>query len=198
MNRRNPAENQAVNLTDKVSPMLGNTVLDGPHWAFSLAVYGEAGAPAGCLFLQDTYGVDVNILLLCLYGASQLNVDLTEEEIEALDAAVREFREFVVAPLRGVRRWLKGTPFGEHGDNIRNQVKETELRAEQLEQAIILEWMTNAKHTPSTTDLVDTAERIVKHFARRTTALNGAASDSRAAEAIKTIAAAAAFAGSKS
>lgn len=191
------AENQSVNLTDKVRPMLGNTALNGPHWAFSLAVYGEEAVPAACLFLQDAYGVDVNILLLGLYGASRLNVDLTEAEIEALDAAVREFRERVVVPLRSVRQWLKGAPFGEPGDNIRNQVKETELRAEQLEQAIILEWMANAKPTPPTGDLSATAARIVKHFARRTAASNGLASDSRAAEAIKTIAAAATSAGNR-
>jgi uncharacterized protein (TIGR02444 family) len=172
-------------------------LINGPHWAFSLAVYNQDAVPSACLFLQDTYGVDVNVLLLGLYGASRLNIDLTKEEIAALDALVREFREFVVVPLRSVRRWLKGTSFAEPGDAIRNQVKEAELRAEQLEQAVIAKWMTDLKRMPATSSLSVTAERIVRNFANQPTTTNVRALNSRAQEAIETIVAAAASAGSR-
>src|SRR3546814_8824998 len=57
-----------VRLTEG-SPVIDDIALDGAHWRFSVAVYGRPEVPASCLHLQDTYGVDVNVLLLALFAA---------------------------------------------------------------------------------------------------------------------------------
>lgn len=81
--------------------------LEGPHWDFSLAVYAEPGFAPACLDLQDSYGVDVNVLLLVLFAAVEHDVELDTNAIRAADAVVRDFREKVVMPLREIRRMLK-------------------------------------------------------------------------------------------
>jgi uncharacterized protein (TIGR02444 family) len=57
--------------------------MDGPHWRFSLAVYGRAGVPPACLKLQDNLGLDVNMLLLALFFVMlNLLVDIAQAAID--------------------------------------------------------------------------------------------------------------------
>ena len=100
-------------------------------WSFSLALYGRPGVPAWCLDLQDAHGADVNVMLALLFAGTR-GVRLDESAVDALDAAVRGWRDDVVIPLRGVRRRLKT----EEGDAqaLRTTIKGAELTAERLEQ----------------------------------------------------------------
>lgn len=108
--------------------------LDGPHWQFSLQIYGHEGVPPACLHLQDAHGLDVNVLLLALYANLRDGRHVSAEDVASLDAAVREQREAVVRPLRDVRRLLKAQPFGPDSEPLRTAVKKAELVAEQFEQ----------------------------------------------------------------
>ena len=173
------------------SKLIDDLVMSGPHWAYSLALYSKEGVNSACLLLQDDYGVDVNILLLGLYGAAQLDIGLTDMAIELLDEEVREYREFVLIPLRGARRRLKDMPLGGTGETVRNGIKETELRAEQLEQAMIMRWLGNAKPTPSKPSLVATAKSIVDHFAGKIGKADALALDHRVPQAISLVVSAA-------
>lgn len=167
--------------------MADDLTMGGPHWTYSLAVYSQDGVPSSCLYLQDAYEVDVNILLLGLYGADQLKIDLTDEEIQLLDEEVREFRESVIMPLRGIRRRMKGMPLGGTGETVRNQIKGVEFQAEQLEQALIIRWLANSRALPSTPSLTTTAKSIVGYFARRSGKADELALDRRAPGAIKLV-----------
>lgn len=178
--------------------MTYDLMMDGPHWTYSLAVYGKDGVPPSCLYLQDAYGVDVNILLLGLYGAGQLKIDLTDKDIQLLDEEVGEFREAVIRPLRGVRRRLKDMPLGGTGETIRNQVKGIELQAEQLEQAMIIRWLTDSGISPSTPSLAAAAKSIVGYFARRSGKADALALDRRVPEAIALVVSAASTIGALS
>ncbi len=80
---------------------------DNPFWNFSLDVYAAPGVAAECLALQRTWNIDINILLFCAWLGSKNRV-LTESNLAEIDARVREWRETIVLPLRGVRQNLKG------------------------------------------------------------------------------------------
>ncbi|MGQ7792483.1 TIGR02444 family protein [Faunimonas sp. B44] len=112
--------------------------LAGPHWRFALAVYGRPGVAEACLLLQDSCGVDVNVLLVALFSA-RAGRPLSPSGIAAADAAIARWREEVVRPLRVVRRAMKSEAavFGGDGEMVRNRVKAAELAAEQLEQAVL-------------------------------------------------------------
>jgi uncharacterized protein (TIGR02444 family) len=113
-----------------------NTPTDTPFWRFSLNFYRQAGVAEACIALQDACGVDVNLMLFLLWLAAsgwQLSIDNVEE----LDAAVRGWRELTIIPIRNVRRALKGAAtLVEAGrqEALRTKIKALELEAERLQQ----------------------------------------------------------------
>ena len=113
--------------------------LDNPLWAFSLAVYPEAGVSEECIALQDQRGIDVNLLLLCAYAGGVRGVTLSADDLEKAKAVVEAWQSSVIRPLREVRRALK--PIDEDAARrLRGNVKKDELLAEQIEQALLWEW----------------------------------------------------------
>jgi uncharacterized protein (TIGR02444 family) len=107
--------------------------MSNPFWAFSLATYEAQGVAAACIHLQDTFGMDVNLLL---YGAwlAHENLSPQQEYLHDLDAAVAEWRDRVVRPLRALRRqWADYPP----ASALREDVKALELRAEREQQAMM-------------------------------------------------------------
>ena len=117
--------------------------LDGPHWAFSLAVYGREGMPRACLQLQDALELDVNVLLLALFFAGTRNGAITVDTIAAADAEIATWRTEVVVALRRLRILLKDGPPGAPRpatDELRTGIKNAELSAEQIEQAWLAGW----------------------------------------------------------
>jgi uncharacterized protein (TIGR02444 family) len=104
-------------------------------WKFSLHFYRDAEVQVTCLALQDKYGADVNLLLYLLWRAGAGDAfDLNA--IERLNASVEPWRSAAIAPLRAMRRTLKGKilPDTEAQQNFQNKVKVMELEAERLEQ----------------------------------------------------------------
>jgi uncharacterized protein (TIGR02444 family) len=110
--------------------------LDNAFWKFSLAVYAAPGVADECLAVQESHGVDVNVLLFCAWLAAACKVALTPGDIEGIVAAVRSWHEEAVKPLRGVRRYMKDVPGGDVAV-LRTRVKGAELEAEQIEQAML-------------------------------------------------------------
>src|SRR5262249_46833557 len=104
-----------------------------PLWEFSLALYARPGVPEACLALQDRHGLDVNLVLASLWAATGGRGALDGARIAALRDASQAWQEQVVAPLRGVRRRLKGGPERE----FREQLKALELEAERIEQGLL-------------------------------------------------------------
>jgi uncharacterized protein (TIGR02444 family) len=108
---------------------------DNEFWRFSLAIYGQAEVTEECLALQKAIGIDVNLLLFCAWLGTRA-VALTDKDIEKISAAVAGWHESVVRPLRGVRQWMKALNRDEL-ENLRERVKDIELGAEQIEQAVL-------------------------------------------------------------
>jgi uncharacterized protein (TIGR02444 family) len=122
--------------------------LDGPHWRFALEFYAKPGVGEACLRLQDACGVDVNVLLVAIYAAARLGRTIGPAEIASLDAAAAPWRTRAVLPLRRLRRDLKGgveeTEAAE-AEALREGVKALELKAEQIEQAILARRLTTLR-----------------------------------------------------
>jgi uncharacterized protein (TIGR02444 family) len=109
---------------------------ESPFWRFSLRFYARPNIAPACLELQDSADADINLLLFLLFLAEQKR-RLSPDEIARLDAAVAQWREGVVKPLRALRRGLKqGVEFipGPVSETFRGQIKRLELESEQIEQ----------------------------------------------------------------
>ncbi|MGB3745517.1 MAG: TIGR02444 family protein, partial [Xanthobacteraceae bacterium] len=107
-----------------------------PFWRFSLHFYRQAGVAEACIALQDECGVDVNLLLFLLWLAAGRR-QLSAANVKELDAAVRDWRQLTIVPIRDVRRKLKGvaTPIeANKQEAFRTRIKAIELEAERLQQ----------------------------------------------------------------
>jgi uncharacterized protein (TIGR02444 family) len=173
--------------------------LTGPHWAFSLDVYGQPTVPASCLLLQDRCGVDVNVLLLCLFAACRGAPTPSEQDIAALDGEIERLRREVVVPLRQIRRAMKIMPeadLGREFDSVRNRVKSAELAAEQLQQAMLARLLPDGSPRGDF-DALATARAVVGFYAGRTGSRD-AMGDEDIERAIASVAEAAQRAGGRS
>ena len=132
---------------------------DNPFWRFSLAVYAAPGVAAECLALQKALDIDVNMLLFCAWLGARETV-MTAQDIEAFEAIVRRWHQSVVRPLRAARDAMKAMPEMAHDDvkALRKQVLEVELRAEQMEQALLFQAVTD-RPLATTADSRDEAVR---------------------------------------
>jgi len=106
---------------------------DNAFWRFSLDVYAQPGVADECLALQDALDIDVNILLFCAWLGTRA-IALGAEDIMAAEDAVARWRDNVVKPLRRARRQTKALT---RDEAFRTSIKDVELRAEQIEQAML-------------------------------------------------------------
>jgi uncharacterized protein (TIGR02444 family) len=118
--------------------------LDNALWRFALDFYGREGVPGACLALQDRIGVDVDILLLAIFAQRAGGRALDREELGAADSLVRDWRTGVVHVLRRLRVGLKTGPApgpSPATERLRNEIKAAELRSEQIELALLFDWL---------------------------------------------------------
>jgi uncharacterized protein (TIGR02444 family) len=119
--------------------------MGSPFWNFSLAVYSAGAVRDECLDLQDQFGVDVNLVLLCAFLGAVHGVALTSDDIAGARETVQQWQEQVVRPLRAARRNLKTVELQDSQDataamQLRVQVKAAELEAERTEQMMLERW----------------------------------------------------------
>lgn len=116
--------------------------LDNAFWRFSGAVYAAAGVEQACLALQDRFGLDVNLALLCAWiGAARAGV-MQDEEVGAAAALAAEWHAEAVLPLRSVRRRVKRMALLTDPAVVafRGRAAEIELEAERIEHAVLFRW----------------------------------------------------------
>lgn len=111
-------------------------------WGFSLALYERPAVAEACLALQDGFGADVNLLLLCLWRARRGFPGWSEGELARAEAAVAPVNA-VLKPLREARRALQRLQADEPtAAALHAEAKVLELRIEQVAQA----WLAAASH----------------------------------------------------
>ena len=119
--------------------------MGSPFWNFSLAVYGVSAVQDECLDLQDQFGLDVNLVLLCAFLGAVHGVALTPQDIAAARQEVGPWHEDIVKTLRVARRRLKAIELkdaeaAKAAMQLRTQVKAAELESERIEQTILEQW----------------------------------------------------------
>ena len=119
--------------------------MGSPFWNFSLAVYGANAVEDECLKLQDQFGLDVNLLLLCAFLGAGHGVALTSDDIASARQEVDQWNEDIVKPLRAARRNLKTIELpdphaAQAAMQLRAQVKVAELESERIEQMMLEQW----------------------------------------------------------
>ena len=114
---------------------------DNPCWDFALMVYRRDGVAEACLALQDSHGIDVNVLLFCCWLGESGRGGLSAKEMAGALALVDRWHRDVVRRLRAVRNRIKGG-FGdidvEYSDPLRGQIMATELDAEHVEHMTLM------------------------------------------------------------
>ena len=116
---------------------MADALPDHPFWTYSLQLYAQAGVTDACLKLQDEHGLDVNMVLFCIWSGLAGPGELTPEELkEAIERGGRWQTE-VVERIRWIRRTLKEDPVGaeaEFAQQFRPRAQALELAAEHVEQ----------------------------------------------------------------
>jgi len=102
-------------------------------WNFSLELYEAEGVAAACLELQDTYQLDVNLILFCFWHGSTYGEVDPELLLDVIELS-SEWRSHVVQPLRSARTWMKLSPNpNDQFDSLRERIKADELMAEKFQ-----------------------------------------------------------------
>jgi uncharacterized protein (TIGR02444 family) len=118
--------------------------MGSPFWNFSLAVYGTSAVQDECNNLQDQFGLDVNLVLLCAFLGAVHGVTLTSDDIASVRQEVGQWHEQIVRPLRAARRHLKTIKLQDadaaSAADLRRQVKAAELESERIEQILLERW----------------------------------------------------------
>jgi len=128
---------------------------DNPFWTFSLRLYSRDEVAAACLALQTRHGLDVNVLLYCIWLGAERGVLLSETDAARIVENVNRWHDGVVRPLRAMRVRLKDDPHGAPkamADMLRNEIKRAELDAERIEQQLLFTqiWSDAPRATRST------------------------------------------------
>lgn len=121
----------------------GGTPGGEAFWAFSTALYARPGVEAALLDLQDNSGLEVNLVLFCVYAGSRGQA-LDPSTIGALQNIGEVWGRGIVAPLRSARRRLKplSSDFGPAAA-LREDVKRVELAAEKAMQEALAELLSD-------------------------------------------------------
>lgn len=110
---------------------------ENDFWRFSLRIYRAPGVADECISVQERHGLDVNLMLFCAWLGAERRIALTQDELAACRAAVAEWHERTVKPLRAARQTMKGLAGVEP---LRTQVKGLELEAERVEQSRLFDF----------------------------------------------------------
>jgi uncharacterized protein (TIGR02444 family) len=129
-------------------PKMTNSVLPlkpDDFWSFSLNLYAKQTAKQAFLSAQNSFGADVNTLLL-LAWLHQLSIKLTPEGIDNLIKTSNHWQTSHLHPIRAKRLQAKGTGYYE-------DLKKRELNLEQkAQQALITSITEQIYHSPTKTE----------------------------------------------
>ncbi len=113
-----------------------------PFWEFSVSFYRKPGVADACLFVQDRYGLNVNVILFCIWAADTGRGMLTSVQINTALHRVADWEEQVIKPLREIRRTCRQEALGIPEFLLQTfvpQIETVELEAEQVEQLVLAE-----------------------------------------------------------
>ena len=121
--------------------------MDGALWRFCLAVYGRPGVEAACLRLQDRFGLDVPMILFCVWAGYKGPGPLTSDFLRRALVVVQRWGHEITGPLRAARRKLKEEDLG--AGEARLELREAVIQAERRSEEITLSLLESLAHQES-------------------------------------------------
>ncbi len=106
-------------------------------WNFSNQLYDSDGVATACLYLQNEFQFDVNLLLFCCWAA-HFEQSVSDDAWDRILEFSTQWKKEVVQPLRDARSWMKSE--GHHHVEesefsvLRERIKMDELAAEKIQQ----------------------------------------------------------------
>ena len=126
-------------------------------WQFALKFYDRPGISDLLIGLQDEQSVDVNLVLfLCWCGATG-RMPFDEGQLSAAQDSIAVWQTDVTAPLRQIRRQIKGGVANvalEASDPFREEIKRLELASERIAQSVLAEIAPPVRGAGSAADVV--------------------------------------------
>lgn len=142
---------------------------DHALWRFAVALYAKPSVARACMHLQDDHGLDVCMLLACLWYARERSRALEPARLRELRHRVAPIADWT-ARLRVLRRELEHTAQRDPTwRGLHQQAKTTELDAEALELTLLYDAL--AADPPGNLTAVVAAEASLFRYAE----LEGAA-----------------------
>ena len=145
--------------------------LDSELWRFAYAFYSGRGVSPACLALQEALGIDVNFVLFGAYALVERGFLLSENDLGLIDNLVRAWRTEIVHDLRRLRTRLKTGPAPAPSsvtEPLRNRIKAAEIDAEQIELAVMADWLDRQPPRPAggAADASSIPSTVARYFAR--------------------------------
>lgn|GEM_PF-277964 len=149
---------------------VGEADLDNELWRFACSFYSEHGVSPACLILQDKLGIDVDILLFAIFAQVKRGILLDTNDLRIVDNIVRDWRGEIVQTLRRVRTRLKNGPAPSSvTEGLRNRLKAAELEAEQIELALLADWLDRQPPRPANVvDAMAVPLTVARYFQAQT------------------------------
>jgi len=120
--------------------------MGNPFWDYSLAVYTLDGVAISCLTLQDSFGLDVNLLLYAAWLAHR-DCRLDDAHVAGVEAVVADWRDHVIKPLRALRQQVHDYP---QAMGLCDEIKRLELSAERQQQDMMYAFFRRNDDLPTT------------------------------------------------
>jgi uncharacterized protein (TIGR02444 family) len=116
--------------------------LDNPAWRFAIQLYEKPGVAAELLAQQDKFGLNISLLLFCLWLKVERRSRLTEAQLQEMRSIALPWTSMVVRCLRATRRYLKTAPSVKWPAvaAFRAALQQTEIQSERLQIALLFEW----------------------------------------------------------
>lgn len=131
-------------------------------WDWSVTAYRAPGAEETLLTLQDAHGLNVNLLLWCVWNAAHF-AEPDETAIRRAMMIARDWEDEIVAPLRRARRALKSR---DSAAPLRAKIKDAELAAEREVQSALDAFSQRALPPAPAGDAIVRARRSLAAYAR--------------------------------
>lgn len=132
-------------------------------WAYSCNLYQQERVKNACLYLQESYDIDVTALLFCCWFTKHYQ-PLNSSQITVFKSQVTLWSEHCIRPLRHIRQQMKPlavnavTP--EAWLQLREQVKTLELDAEKQLLAALEKQVFEHSHLYTIRDSIPNAIRV--------------------------------------
>jgi uncharacterized protein (TIGR02444 family) len=145
---------------------------DHPLWDYACALYGRDGVSTALIAMQDRHGLDVNILLLCIWAGRSGRGVLSAAELEHVLAVSSSWNPEIVCGLRGLRIRLRDGAAHvprDLSDALRKRILAVEIEAEHVEQLALVAGLTGEEDAarPAERRLADCLVNLSRYLAAR-------------------------------